>query len=42
MALFKIFKGNEIRALNDPTYSKYRQPVDGYAYYNTDNYDISI
>lgn len=42
MALFKIFKGNEIRALSDPTYSGYRQPVDGYAYYNTDNQQLYI
>ena len=42
MALFKIFKGNNINRLNDPNDPNYKIPVDGYAYYNTDNQEFYI
>ena len=42
MALFKIFKGNDINRLNNPNDPNYRIPIDGYAYYNTDNQEFYI
>ena len=42
MALFKIFKGNDINRLNNPNDPNYKIPVDGYAYYNTDNQEFYI
>ena len=35
MALFKIFKGNDSGKITDPSIIGYRDPVDGYAYYDT-------
>ena len=42
MALFKIFKGNDISKLNNPSVEGYMIPTDGYAYYNTNNQEFYI
>ena len=35
MALFKVFKGKDSEKIINPSASGYKQPVDGYAYYDT-------
>lgn len=35
MALFKIFKGHDSSKLTDSSVEGYRDPTDGYAYYDT-------